>query len=129
MATIEELTKEQDAEAEAWFYGELGEAHAPTNDRSREIVRLFHERFGECWLGKVNIYKNMPIPPVWKYDPEEMLYNFGADFVLPCYDAELERMIMERHNTPYTGTKADFPLVDAIYNRIAELGGAELHWA
>jgi hypothetical protein len=48
--------------------------------------------------------------------------------VLPAYDAELERMIVERDRTPYTGTGDDSKLVGAIFERIEQLGGHGLFW-
>ena len=54
--------------------------------------------------------------------------KFFASFVLPAYDAELEALIVARHQTPYTGTEDDSKLVGGIFERIERRGGHALFW-
>ena len=82
---------------------------------------------GEAWLGRVNLYGD-DSGELHKWEGGEV-YNFGADFVLPCYDAEVERLVRERAEAPYTGTADDGKRVDAIFARIGEVGGSHLFWS
>ena len=61
-------------------------------------------------------------------DGEAPIYNFGASFVMPMPDAELERLILERLGAPYTGTREDSKRVEAILARLEEVGGIHLTW-
>ena len=102
------------------------------NDNQRLLIQAFaDEHSGKCWLGVVNIYRDWHPEhsehPLWQWDGG-LVYNFGARFVIPDYDAELERLILERDRAPYTGTAADSMRVDAIFARIAALGGHYLFW-
>jgi len=70
--------------------GCLPECYTPVNDASRAMVRAVHEDHGQAWLGKINPYSDDDRQHIlWQYEPGETVYNFGAAFVLPCYDAEL----------------------------------------
>jgi hypothetical protein len=129
MSDLQTLVKESHAQAKAWFYGELNaQQEFNTNDRSREVIKLFAKvQGGECWLGKINLYDGKPNPPLWKWDGD-MVYNFGAAFVIPSHDAELEKMILARYSGDYEGVAADRVQVDAICSRIEKLGGEHLYW-
>ena len=61
--------------------------------------------------------------PVWTYNSDEPLYNFGCDFVLPGPDpdATLIRLILDRDKV------GGGP--DAILHRIASCGGHVLVWS
>jgi len=97
------------------------------NAASRAIVDSMYAENGQAYLGKINLYGEDQ--PIWEYDGETMVYNFGASFVLLCFDAELERLILARASTPYTGTRADAVLVDEILDRIKAVGGVSLFWS
>jgi hypothetical protein len=64
---------------------------------------------------------------MWKWD-ETLVYNFGADAVLPAYDAKLLELIETRNRTIYTNVRADKVHVDAIFDRIEAVGGKPLVW-
>jgi hypothetical protein len=86
------------------------------------------DEHGAAWLGRVNLYKENPDQRImWEWD-ETPHCSVAAVFVLPRYDEELERMIRERDETPYTGTAGDSKLVNAIFDRIEALGGQALIW-
>ena len=106
---------------------DLPEGDNGINGASRAIIAEVGKA-GAAWLGNVNLYEETRDKPIlWEWD-RGMVYNFGAAFVIPCYDAELERMIRERDNAPYTGTKDDAPRVQAILDRVDKLGGVSLIW-
>jgi len=111
------------------FLEEVGEANDDWNDKQRHLISDMYDKNGQCWLGNINIYDhNRDKPVIWKWE-EEFVYNFGCAFVIPAYDEELERLILERDKTPYTGTADDYVLVSAIINRVTSLGGTCLIWS
>lgn len=100
----------------------------PLNDRQRALIAAYAEQYGECWLGKINLYdEDRGKPVIWKWDGG-LVYNFGARFVLPCYDADLERLIIGRDIAPYSGARNDALALEPIFARIKELGGEALIW-
>jgi hypothetical protein len=103
------------------------------NDEARAWVLAFRECNGAAWLGRFaagGTARNM----IEEWDGRA-LADLGADFVLPRYDARLERMI---------GSMATFALLEAlapgrgvdqwrkqreaVYRRIELLGGKLLRW-
>jgi hypothetical protein len=117
------------------------EADPELNEANRGVIEaLATAHGGECWLGHVNLDHDLPddddsqheppnwITPLWKWSGKPV-YNFGASFVAPRYDAELERLIQERDAAPYTTTAADYQRVTAIHERLAAVGGVCLHWS
>ncbi len=99
------------------------------NYTAHEVIRAYKDEFGAAWLGKINLYaEDKGKPPVWEWDGGQV-YNFGACFVLPAYDAEIERLIKERDAAPYTGTKDDYARVDAITALVEQRGGDNLIWS
>ncbi|GAC1475597.1 MAG: hypothetical protein PVSMB8_00310 [Vulcanimicrobiaceae bacterium] len=101
------------------------EADNALNDSSRALVHAMADEHGQAWLGKINRYNSAKDPIVWKWD-ESIVYNFSADFVLPCDDAELARMIEAHGGQPFKGARER---VDAIIDRIKALGGHLLVWS
>jgi len=108
---------------------EIGEANETWNDTQRRLILDTAAQHGQAWLGKINLYDNDKNNLViWQW-AGDVVYNFGCAFVIPAYDADLEKMILDRANAPYTGTAGDYPLVNAICNRIESLGGHCLVWS
>ena len=125
MRTIKDLKTESIIREKA-IYGTL-EEDFKINDISRAIIRRYKTQ-GEAWLGNINLYEETRGKPViWQYT-KGIIYNFGASFVVPCYDAQLEKLIIDRDKTPYTGTTQDRALLEKIYDRIEELKGTHLSW-
>ena len=117
------------------------EADPERNEANRRVIEAMSAAHGgECWLGRVNLHQDLPEdddgqhePPnwmtaLWKWSGKPV-YNFGASFVVPRYDAELERLIREREAAPYTTTAADYERVTAIHERLDAVGGVCLHWS
>lgn len=98
------------------------------NDHQRDLIAACALEWGEAWLGRINLYADTrQLPILWKWDGG-LVYNFGASFVIPRHDAELERLIRERDEADYTGTAGDMPRIEAIFERINALGGHTLIW-
>lgn len=96
------------------------------NDAQRTRLAAYRAEHGRVWIGKVNIY-----PPARAELSEytgQMVHNFEADYAVPKPDPDLLRLIIERDEAPYTSTTDDGPRIDAIFARIAELGGLLLTW-
>jgi hypothetical protein len=111
------------------FLEEVGESNFEWNNSQRHIISDIEEKNGGCWLGNINIYdSNRDKPVMWQWD-EGFVYNFECSFVVPKYDEELERLILERDKTPYTCTSDDLVLVKAITDRVFEIGGRCLMWS
>ena len=99
------------------------------NDLQRQIIQAMYDEHGEAWLGKINLYSNDGGHLViWRWSGETV-YNFECSFVLPRYDSELYRLIMERHRAEYVRTKKDSERLEPIMSRITELGGSHLVWS
>jgi hypothetical protein len=64
---------------------------------------------------------------MWKWDGS-LVYNFGCAFVAPRYDEELVRLVKERDDAPYEGTRKDAERIDVISKRLEEVGGVHLFW-
>jgi hypothetical protein len=112
-----------------FVYDPPTEADQDLNDVTREKIAAYAREHGGAWLGNVNLYKETIDKPIMvEYHDDMMVYNFQYHFVIPAYDAELERLIKERHETPYTGTAQDGELLDVIFARLDELGGETLNW-
>lgn len=100
----------------------------PLNDLQRELIMAFEREHGQAWLGKINLYdedKGQPI--IWRYQGD-LVRNFTARFVIDHFDLELHRLIIERSQAEYTGTRDDYKRVEQITARIHELGGEMLIW-
>lgn len=126
METLQEI-KKQETEVFRRSGGMPTEFDGDLNDITRNKIYTFaNENGGECCLGRVNLYSDNTILKMWSKD--FMIYNFDYTFAIPKHDTQLETMIRERSNTPYTGTKNDYVLVNAIMGRIEELRGINLFW-
>lgn len=96
------------------------------NQASRAVIRSMRP----CFIGCVNLYgedrgKKESILKEYK---KGMVFNFGGSFVIPAYDEELVELILARDTAPYTGTADDAVRVNAIYDRLEQLGAKTLHW-
>jgi hypothetical protein len=122
--TVEEAVKRLDDEVGDPY--EMTEGMDGVNNASRALIRIMEKQHGQAWLVNINLYDDRT--PVWAID-ERSLMNFCADAVMPTRDAEVEAMILARHDTPYTTATADYQRLLPIYNRIREQGGHLLAWS
>ena len=131
MTSIKELEKET---AEYLINhaeeGGTSEFDMSINDISRAKIEAALVEWGQVYLGNVNIYDpnhGKPVKLVKYYG--EKVFNFGYSFAIPCDSPELCKMIEDRDNSEYTGTKDDYKRVTEIHNLIDSLGGFYLIWA
>jgi hypothetical protein len=103
--------------------GSLPESSGALNDAARAVIDAYTEKHGTCWLGLINLYDR---PALWAHDGSEFVYNFGAEFVLPDYDRELEEMIYARDRA---GLKNLIKNTHDVTERIIALGGERLIWS
>ena len=110
--------------------GMTSEFDMSINDISRNIIKAMKREQGVCFLGNVNLYGDNRGKPfkLTEYTGQK-IYNFVYDFCLPCHDTQIEKMITDRDQTQYTGTKDDCVMVSAIMNRIEQLNGINLLWS
>lgn len=102
----------------------IKEADENQNAISRCKIRAFKNKFGKCFLGKIN--KSANEPALKEYKQGMMVYNFDCDFVIPKYDAELENMINEYNSKPYS--EELMKDIKRIQNKIEQLGGLTILW-
>ncbi len=106
--------------------GCLPESDAGVNRASGRVVLAMHEEYGVAWIGQCNPPDSDITKVLTKYDPNDGLC--GGSFVVPARDGELERLMVERLEAPYTGTKDDFQRIAAIFDRVEQLRGEQLFW-
>lgn len=96
------------------------------NQASRALIRSWRP----CWIGKINLYGDMRGKKecILEEYKSGKVYNFSCSFIIPQYDEELVRLILERDTSEYTTATDDGKKVDVIFARIEELGGTTLHW-
>lgn len=102
----------------------LPECCEPVNEASCWLIRSMAEEHGEAWLGVIN-----------RHEPEGQLLRpvrigaklttFCASFVLPKFDGMLLAML-SAWNRKGGGSVA---AIDAITNRVTDLGGYMLGWS
>lgn len=110
--------------------GCLPEADLDINEANRDVIRAMKEVHGQAWIGNINLHKRHrgePEQVMWMWNGK-LVCNFEVSFVIPKHDPELERLIEERFAAPYHGTSVDCVRVDAIMERLREVGGVHLSW-
>jgi hypothetical protein len=110
--------------------GCLPEADNEINDASRNVIKAMQNEHGEAWLGNINLHeyhKGEDEPVIWKWHGG-LIRNFAVSFVVPKYDTELEKLIIDRADAEYKGTSEDYGCVNTIMNKIESLGGIHLSW-
>lgn len=130
MKTVEQLENEYNREVKNHGgHWEVCEFDAPwVNAYSRAKVRAYKRKWGNAWLGKINLYGEERAKQTSFYQYKKgMIYNFQFDFVIPEDDEKLAKLIWERNQT-FTTTKEDARLIDEIFDRITELKGIFLRW-
>jgi len=129
MKTLQEIKEiEFDFIKKLGGYWNLTEFDKCQNTITRCIIRAFKQERGQAWLGNINRHGINKPPYELREYRKGMVYNFEYGFIIPCHDQALIDLIVEREKAPYTGTKDDIPRVDAIMERIYEIGGMSLIW-
>jgi hypothetical protein len=110
----------------------LREADETYNDFNRDIIAAFKEAHGTAFLGNINFYgeKRQKVADgsasVYEEYIGQLVYNFGADFVVADKDELLESMIRTWNGGHTHSDKRN--LIAQITDRIAELGGLCFIW-
>lgn len=106
----------------------LQESDEQYNDTNRALIQAAKAQHGQAFLGSFNYHGDRRIAvvegrksPLWEYTGQK-LYNFCADFVVPCKDEQLAELI-RRWNS-----EGDARLVSKISNLVEQLGGFTLLW-
>jgi hypothetical protein len=97
------------------------EADDDLNESARNVIRAVKVQHGTAWLIRLNPWKPTD-PYFWEWDGG-MVYNFGADYVVPKYDEEIARLLDDWRQV------ASVKTLDAMSKRAKELGGATLVWS
>lgn len=97
-----------------------GENDFDVNNSAWEVV----EAMGPgAVLGVINLHGTGE-PIMWKAGTMDR----QPDYVLPDWDRELLKLISDRVQAPYTGTREDSKRVQAIMARVEAVGGVHLVW-
>ncbi len=110
----------------------LRESDEVYNDLNRELIAALKLIHGTAYLGSVNFYDEdhrlvaMGQKSVYEEYTGQLVYNFGCSFCVPTADEKLEELIRawngnDKLPKSLTG-------VDAIVNRVVEIGGINLLW-
>ena len=129
MATLKKLKKETTDYfiKNDWMPTEFDKS---INDISRQKIVAMKKEYGECWLGKYNLYDKEHTQPYKMIEyTGQMVYNFEYAFILPKHDRTLEIMIDKRDKSPFISSKHDFLMIEEISNRIEKLNGVALIWS
>jgi hypothetical protein len=113
--------------------GYVGEADDTVNDASRDVVAAVAEEHGEAWLLKRNTNRDEERVAkaegrderLWKWDGG-LVYNFGADAVVPKPDDELREMLYSPAWFSTMATMRD--AVERYHAHVEKLGGVVLVW-
>lgn len=132
---VQELKKEQYRYiAEIGGYLNLKESDDVNNDLNRAIIKAFKEKNGTAFLGYVNlpdhIYKDLNEGKdvcIYEEYSDQMIYNFGCDFVVPEADRKLESLLIEWNTKEGYANGAE--LLELIFKRIDNLGGLRFIWS
>lgn len=112
--------------------GGTSEFDLSINDISRAVIYKYYEKYGECFLGKYNLYdedrKNLKAELI-SYNGQP-IYNFEFAFVVPCNDEKHVGLIREHNRKKESFNSHDIMKgIEKITDRITELKGTGLVWA
>jgi len=96
------------------------------NRISRAKVRAMLRENGSVFIWDCNPFEKTAV--VWEYK-RGMVYNFDGSFITPQYDIDLEWMMRDRLESPYTGATDDFTRINAIFDKADEMGMTHLTWS
>lgn len=125
----EEKAKHRKDTNDAFDYGMGGPREADVNlNWAQGRIIAAYAKNGECWIGKLNVRETDPKDEngvfYSKYDREQGVGIFGADFVVPTRDQELYDLLKQ-----WTDGKVSLSLLEKINARIAAIQGVGLVWS
>jgi len=111
------------------YRGIIPEACDQLNDLQRDKIAAVFSFHSTAVIGKFNCdgdsRTNLSSDRIFtKYDGE-IVYNFGADFVIPTEDDELATMIIEWNKR----LPKSLNLISKVRSKVESLGGACLIWS
>jgi hypothetical protein len=110
--------------------GRIPEANSELNDLQRAKISAVRDRYGKAYIGCVNHYGDervaLTADTVFTEYNGQMVYNFGADYIVPVADRELAEMIVLWNGDG--ATKLPY-LIKRITDRIETIGGHNLLWS
>lgn len=111
--------------------GGISEFDLSINDISRAVIQKYKEKHGKCFLGRINDYdcdRKNPDIRLAEYTGQ-MIPNFRYEFILPCDDEDITRLINEyNREKEYPNPVRVKNLIGRITRRIVELEGDFLIW-
>lgn len=110
---------------------ELREADKTYNDWNREMIDALRQKHGKLYLGKINFYEDkrkdvVAGGTVYEEHTGGEVYNFACDYVVPCRDEELQKLVQQWNGN--TSLPAPSAIIDKIFERVEKLGGVHLIW-
>lgn len=100
------------------------------NKLNFDLINAYITKYESAWVGVVTpVEEELDNPFVWEIFSTEFIRPHSCNFVLPCYDEELNNLIATRIGMPYRGKDRDGKMVDGIFARVAELEGSLLMWS
>lgn len=97
------------------------------NELSRNMIETMVRLHGHCYLWKIN--RHSKDEPIWKiHNPGDRIFNFECELVTPRYDKKLYALI--KMWSEYNKIIPDkWKTLNAIFDRVEEIGGYSLSWA
>lgn len=99
----------------------IPEADEKFNDMSRQIITAFNKAHQGCFLGSYNGPKD-EVDIFRAYDPDILVRNFEADFIIVKKCPDLQREILAWRNTANTNNLNQAAVI------LAKNGGEEIGW-
>ena len=104
----------------------VGEVLVGINQISRATIRAARRQWGRAYLGDLNA-RPAHAQGLRQYR-RGMVYNFGADFVLPGPDAEVLRLVRMYRRAPLNMARMAC-LLHQVIARVEQVGGVMLAWS
>lgn len=103
----------------------VSEADEIFNDYNRRIIRAMKAESGKAYLGNINyqMFNKSDICVVYEEYVGQPLYNFCAEFVVPCKDRIVEELVLDWMKNASTKS------LKVLMNRIEKIGGYNLFWS
>jgi len=111
--------------------GCVSENNVYLNEANRSVIREMHKAYGDCWVGKINLYgeeRTQESPQILFHWSKGDTIDYPS-FCIPRFSQELVDLIIARDRTPYDGTKTDAMLVDEIHRLVIKLEGFIFVWS
>jgi hypothetical protein len=130
MKTLSELNKcSSDYLIKHWDNGGTSEFDTSINDISRAKIEAMKKEFGDCWLFKINRYSEDEGTPFMVRYEGQKIYNFEYCAIVPCYDKELEDLLIDYSKDSGFKSGTIMKKIEIIEDKLYSLKGVYLIWA